>query len=138
MKILIENQVEDARKTYYSDKFSDNIENPRHTWGVINEMIYNRKPNKSVATKELKVEGVTYNQPKDLCNIFNDYFSNIGEELGNECLSQPLSSVDTNFIEYNVCVDVFSPVSVEEISEIITSLNSSSASGYTMVFLSKL
>lgn len=130
LKILIENQVEEARKNYYSDKFGKNIDNPRHTWGVINEMIYNRKFNKSVATKELKVDGVTFNQPNDVCNVFNDYFSNIGEELGNECLSPPLSSVETNFTEYNVCVDAFSPVSVEEISEIITSLNSSSASGY--------
>lgn len=130
LKILIENQVEEARKNYYSDKFGRNIDNPRHTWGVINEMIYNRKLNKSVATKELKVDGVTFNQPNDVCNVFNDYFSNIGEELGNECLSQPLSSVETNFTEYNVCVDAFSPVSVEEISEIITSLNSSAASGY--------
>lgn len=130
LKFLVENQVEEARKNYYSDKFNNNISNPRHTWGVINEMIYNRKPKRSGSTKELKVDGVTYNQPNDLCNVFNNYFSNIGEELGKECLCEPLSSLETTTIEFSDRVDEFSPVTVEEISKIIKSLNSSSASGY--------
>lgn len=131
LKSSIEKLVVEAKQTYYSNEMEKTLNNPRHTWGVMNKMIYNREPRTSCTPKQLIVKDAVFDSPQDISEELNHYFSTIGTELANECERR----TELNFEESESISNVykFEPVSLEEVDKIISNLNSSAASGYDSV-----
>lgn len=71
-----------AEKRYYSDKFVLIKENVRDTWKEINKIL---KDTTGVALTpgitKIKHNELITEDPKTIANIFNDYFTNIGQNL---------------------------------------------------------
>lgn len=130
---LIEIMSKSDKKSYYGNKFECSLHNPRHTWKVINELIYNKTTeSKSVLPKELCVNGVAYSEATDICDIFNDFFVNIGSNLADSnqsTFTSQTTSTQENASQNN-CIHEFPPVTEPEIINIIKSLNSNAAAGY--------
>lgn len=81
----------------------------------------------SSAPKEINYKNVVYDNPVSICNVFNEYFNNIGSELASNMLlnNPPTVSVNRSVNELNS----FGIVTTGEIYKIIDNLNSNSATG---------
>lgn len=130
---LVEILSKSDKKNYYGNKFESSLHNPRYTWRVVNELIYNKSTeSKSALPKELIVNDVIYTKPTEICDVFNDFFINIGSNLAS---SNQTSSVSEPSITQRDRTNMnhlyeFAPVTETEIINIIKSLNSNAAAGY--------
>ena len=105
-----------SKKNYYHAFFADNLNNMKNTWNGINSLI-NGKKKKSRAISSLKrLNNGMATDPLEISNIFNNYFSSVGEKLASRV---PLSSCSfTDYLSPNNCpnsffFDAVSPVDIE-------------------------
>ena len=88
-----------SKKNYYHAFFADNLNNMKNTWNGINSLI-NGKEKKSRAISSLKRlnNGIT-TDPLEISNIFNNYFSSVGEKLASRV--PPSSCSFTDYLSPN-------------------------------------
>ena len=79
MRNQVNNAIKNAKRSYYYNTFKTYDCNSRKTWQVINE-ITSRKSGKSVIN-ELECNGKKTNNPTEIAETFNTFFSEIGSEL---------------------------------------------------------
>ena len=75
-------KLRNAKTNYYSSKIFNQKYNPKKAWRSINNLL--GKQNKNSKINELILEGNTLNNPKDIAEGFNNYFSNIGPDLASQ------------------------------------------------------
>ena len=104
-----------SKKNYYHAFFADNLNNMKNTWNGINSLI-NGKKKKSRAISSLKRlnNGIT-TDPLEISNIFNNYFSSVGEKLASRV--PPSSCSFTEYLSPNnypnsFFFDAVSPVDI--------------------------
>ncbi len=85
--------VEVSLHAIYYNTFETYECNSRKTWQVINE-ITSRKSGKSVIN-ELECNGKKTNNPTEIAETFNTFFSEIGSELSKE-----IEDVDVSYKEF--------------------------------------
>ena len=68
--------------------------NTKALWNVINK-ITNRSSNKTCIISHLEDGGISYNNPKDISNIFNHHFSTVGKNY-----AESIKSSRKNIKEY--------------------------------------
>ena len=105
-----------SKENYYHAFFADNLNNMKNTWNGINSLI-NGKKKKSRAISSLKRlnNGIT-TDPLEISNIFNNYFSSVGEKLASRV--PPSSCSFTDYLSPNnypnsFFFDAVSPVDIE-------------------------
>ena len=69
-----------SKKEYYNRYFFDNIYDSKKIWKRVKQIV-NFKPPTSVKHIELRVNDRKIASPIEVANIFNSYFSNIGNDL---------------------------------------------------------
>ena len=76
---LYRNKIRYAKKSYYEKKFEEYSKDAKKTWSMINSFMKTKKKNSlpSVFHDEVK----SYENVKDICEGFNDFFVGIGEKL---------------------------------------------------------
>ena len=107
-----------CKQTYYNRIFSRNMGNVKACWKLINKICKDSQ-NKSI--KKINFNGTTYNNPSDIAESFNKYFTKIAEDLASNLpnsADSPYSTVTPNTHEPLI----LDPVSPEECSSIINSL----------------
>ena len=72
-------ELKNAKKEYYSTKIADEGTNPKKAWKTINNLL--GRKNKQTVVNELKLGDNSLTNPKDIAEVFNDYFANIGQNL---------------------------------------------------------
>ena len=118
-----------SKKNYYYNYFESNLNNAKQTWKGINELISKNK-NKQRTIRCLKsnnVNGLTFD-PKDMSNIMNRYFAEIGSKLANNIPSTNNSITDYLGRPINNAFS-FLPIIPEEIYDEINTLSNNKASG---------
>jgi hypothetical protein len=81
--------VRSCKKRYYSELISRSVGNSRKTWSVLNFLIYNREMKQRAKIKEIQDichTGAMVKEESAICNVFNDFFVSIAENLRNELL----------------------------------------------------
>lgn len=128
LDMIVKKTADDDKKKYFGNKFNSALCNPRQTWGLINELIYNKKSiSKSNIPKKIISNNKEICDPSDICDVFNEFFTEIGSSLASSGQSAPpISSVNA---PSNFLTD-FSPVTEVEVLNIIQSLNSKAAAGF--------
>ena len=110
-----------SKKNYFHAFFVDNLYNMKNTWKGINSLIYGKKK-KSRAISSLKRPNKdTTTDPLEISNIFNNYFSSVGEKLASRVPSSSCSFTDyllPNIYPNSFFFDAVSPVDIE--SEILS------------------
>ena len=105
-----------SKKNYYHAFFADNLNNMKNTWNGINSLI-NGKKKKSRAISSLKrLNNGMATDPLEISNIFNNYFSSVGEKLASPV--PPSSCSFTDYLSPNnypnsFFFDAVSPVDIE-------------------------
>ena len=116
-----------SEKQYYQNKLFEVKENMSKTWKVLNSMLYRNAKHDKI--DEMDINGVTENDPKNIANKFNEFFTNIGPNLAKQIPKSNLSA--GHFLKGDFQNSFFtSPVTNEEISSIILALKNTNSKGY--------
>ena len=113
---------------YYNKKFDKSRKDPKNTWKLINEVISDDHSKKREMIKLKNDDNVLISDGRTIANEFNDYFTNIGEDLASRIneTSQP----DILNFQYSISSDLkFEHTNVNEISKIISNLKNTSSTG---------
>ena len=78
---LVTFEINKAKKDYFTQRYEQCKENQNEKWKFINELISKKKP--STLPAVLNVDGQEISEPTEICNTFNNYFTDIGKNLTN-------------------------------------------------------
>ena len=120
--------------------------NPAKFWDTIKPFMTNKSKscNENIT---LKHNGKIMNNPNDVCDIFNGYFTNVALEIGSEEILNEDEELDQIFkmyqnhasivrIQEHVSIDSpfkFTNVSVGEVKSLLRNIDSSKATGYDTI-----
>ena len=124
----VNNKLKQSKKLYYQRAFHGVKSDVKKTWKILNRVL---KPTNSRTKSEIKkivVDNVTYTEPEEIANLFNDFFSTIGENLNNS-MPQTNSSINdsTNNIPTQLNSFFFSPITSSNVHQIILSFKNKSS-----------
>ena len=117
----ITSHVRSCKEKFYQNCFSRNFANIRATWKNI-RLICNGYQDRSI--DKITIDGINYKDSINVANLFNNFFINIANELDNNlptCDDSPYSFVKLNTLPPLI----FSPATLEECKQIISSLKES-------------
>lgn len=81
------NEIRKAKATYYQTHFKENSGNSRETWKTINQVMSRNVRTNNITG--LKSENTTATDPKEMAEIFNKYFTEIGPKLASKLNEAP-------------------------------------------------
>ena len=100
-KILLKSQIREinqeimeAKRTYYARKIEKFKGDAKKTWGTIFE-IMNKNRKKSRFTPFFEVDNRKITDKKDIANEFNNFFSTIGQKLADEINTSNLPPISS-------------------------------------------
>ena len=123
---LVTSMIRNAKKQYYSDKIDSSIHDKKQLFRNINEMC--GRNNKKAGAQKLSKDGVEITNPRDIANLFNQSFVEIGPKLANQippvdlnpCASIPIQQQSM----FTACVKE------NEIRQIIAKLKNKKSTGF--------
>ena len=71
--------LRNAKKEYYATKFLNSKTNPKHAWKTVNDIL--GRSQKQNIVNEINLPGKTVTSTRELVNVFNDYFTDVGPAL---------------------------------------------------------
>ena len=74
---IVNRETADAKTQYYASVFQSNKSNMKKSWQVINDTLSRNKTGKSLPDF-ITIDGEKITEHKEISNIFNKYFANIG------------------------------------------------------------
>jgi hypothetical protein len=112
-------------KNHMHEKLEKKQKNPKKTWEILNEITGKSKLNISV--QSIRSEGIVYTSGLDKANVFNKFFSGVGEKISNS-----IEHTSKNFNDYlsdhpNAIPLEFGPISQAEFITIIDNLEAKSS-----------
>ena len=120
-------ELKNAKKEYYSTRIADEGANPKKAWKTINDLL--ARKNKQIVVNELKLGDNSLTNPKDIAEVFNDYFANIAQNLA----SNQTDDINFNFETYVKKAEseftAFQPVTISQVYQLLTGLSSNKATG---------
>jgi hypothetical protein len=130
--------VRKAKEKYYNDTFFKFKNNPKKTWGLLNEI---RKKKQNAPIDKLTIDGKSINDINEIAECFNDHFSSIANKIVTKI--PPSSSDFLTYLGSNPSSEEFSPpiVGGEKIIEVVQnfeSKNSTDINGLSVTFLKKI
>ena len=116
-----------SKKEYYNSHFFDNIHDSKKIWKGVKQIV-NFKPPTSAKHIELRVNDRKIASPIEVANVFNTYFSSIGNDLTK---SIPIvEKTPREYLHNPVCNSFFiHPTTMVEIENEISKLKSGKATG---------
>ena len=117
-----------SKQAYYDRYFEKNLKNIKNTWKGIKSLISLNTVASSILTVLSLDNGDTITNPYDIANTFNNYFASIAGTT-----KKSIKYTHKHFSDYlsneSDSTKFLQPTDKEEIANIISSLNSSKASG---------
>ena len=124
---LINSLVRNAKIKYYQDFFSEYSKNAKKTWEGIRDILKVSTKNK-INPKKLTHQGVEIKDLRKMASTFNDFFVNIGNTVENKIPKGRKNYRD--FLKNSIQNTIFlSPVSDEEIFDMLRNINSKKSCG---------
>jgi hypothetical protein len=93
---LFNSLLRKSKTHYFETNLQNNEKNPKKTWEILREAI-GKKP--CVPISEIKINGTLSNDPTQIANEFNNFFSKIGSKIAAEVSTtdrDPLSYIPEN------------------------------------------
>ena len=119
-------ELRNAKQNYYYTKIAGQKCNPKKAWKSINNLL--GKETKQTVVNELNMGESTLNDPQDIAEVFNEYFSNIGPDLA--------SKIDISSCNFKAYVKkatsefaAFQPTTVNDIIHLLCGLLTNKTTG---------
>ena len=123
---ILKKAIHNAKNNYHANLFKQHQNNPKETWKHLNTLL-NRKYHDTPIEKII-VDGRSIDTPTEICNSFNDFFSEIGHST-----AASIPNTDTDFQTYLKPATLptfnFHLIDNVEIDKIISSLKSKHSTG---------
>ena len=87
------------------------------------------KENKQTVVNELKLGGNSLTNPKDIAEVSNDYFSNIGQNLASNQTDNTNFKFETYVKKAESEFTAFQPVTISQVYQLLTGLSNNKATG---------
>ena len=120
-------ELKNAKKEYYSTRIADEGTNPKKAWKTVNDLL--GRKNKQTVVNELKLADNGLTNPKDIAEVFNDYFANIGQNLASNQTDNTNFNFETYVKKAESEFTAFQPVTIGQVYQLLTSLSSNKATG---------
>ena len=120
-------ELKNAKKEYYSTRIADEGTNPKKAWKTINDLL--GRKNKQTVINELKLGDNSLTNPKDIAEVFNDYFANIGQNLASNQTDNTNFNFETYVKKAESEFTAFQPVTISQVYQLLTGLSSNKATG---------
>lgn len=118
--------IRQSKINYYKTYFNENIRNVKNTWKGINELINHKKQHPSNIS--LNINEKLISDPKIISIKFNEFFTTIADKV-REKIPATKKTFEHYIKKRTRNSFFFTPVTIEEITKIIKSLDSKKASG---------
>ena len=115
---LLNTQIRNAKREYYTNKFNENEGNIKETWKTINNAIKSKQKSNN---KIKLIENNIAVESKDVSNSFFNYFTGIANKLTSQ-LPTPTHNA-TSYLKNRINTTFFmNPIKKEETSKAVTKL----------------
>ena len=118
-----------AKKKYFSNQLTLYKHDIQNTWKILKQAMNLTKNKSDVHVTKIRSNGEIIEDPVNVANTFNNYFSSIGVNL-----AEDIPHSTKHFSEYlgvpNPSSIFFTPVVKEDIIDIVSSLNNKKSPGY--------
>ena len=124
---IVYKKIKNAKKAYNCSRLEKSKNNLKRTWDIFTEIIHNKRKPKNTDIF-LRETDSTISDPKEVSEIFNDYFSCVCQEIRQSL--HPICHFQS-FLRFPVTNNVFNftPINASEILIIIENLKNNSAFG---------
>ena len=119
-------ELRNAKQNYYSTRIAGQKCNPKKAWKSINNLL--GKQTKQTVVNELNMGENILNNPQEIVEGFNEYFSNIGPDLASK-LDMPKCNFETYVKKSTSEFAAFQPTTVNDIFNLLCGLSSNKATG---------
>mgnify|MGYP001950330936 CR=1 FL=1 len=124
---FVTNKIKYAKKKYFEKKFNDVKSDIKETWKIINNVLKPKMNRQKKSINKIIINNETYENPKDISNKFNNYFTNIGKTVADSVESHDFNDHKNYLNHLNQQNSFFfRPILPTEISTIIKSLKNKS------------
>ena len=131
IKNKINNEIRKEKSHFFKNNWDMAKNDSKKQWKVINKLI-NQNGNKKDINHSIVVDNRSISDPLERANLFNKYFTNIGETIVTS-INQKISinKSTLNYEEENTEHSMLLlPTNAAEINEVLLKLNKNSAAGY--------
>ena len=119
-------KLRNAKQNYYSTKIAGQKCNPKEAWKTINNLL--GKKTKQTIVNELDMNKNILQDPQEIVEGFNEYFSNIGPNLASN-----IAMANCNFETYvqkaKSEFTAFQPTTVTDVIQMLSGLSNNKATG---------
>lgn len=126
----LKNLIVKQKNEYYKSKITQNINNPKKTWEIINEITDSKRTHKTIK-KIVDSDGneTSNKDPAKMADVFNKFFVSIGEVLASRLTEhQDIHNRNTT-CDINTQTLYMTPADNTEIETCIMGLGSNSSAG---------
>ena len=113
-----------AKKNYYQKEIHKQDESKQ--WKIINEILGHKKNKHKIVSTITDVNNRIVSENTEICNIFNNYFTNVGPSMDAKIPNTQVKKFSTTNVMKSFCYD---PISPEEVLLQLQQLGTSKASG---------
>lgn len=126
---ILKKLIREAKIDYYKRKFDEYKQDIKKTWKTISEVLC-KSSKKSNPINEIKINGNLITNSQDICNGFNNFFTNIGPNLASSI--KPKENIQYSSYLKKVISSSFSfeLVDEEDIVKTINSLKTKESTGH--------
>ena len=121
----VNRELDKAKKAHYTSYFKENNKNSKKIWDGIKSIINTKNP-KSTIINQLKIKGDIIDNPKQMSESFNSYFTSRGPDNEKSIPKNPIANPDKYLNNRNDYEFIIAHTSNEEILEIISGLENKS------------
>ena len=119
--------IRESKTKYYKEFFNTHKQNLRKTWSGINEIINIKKKHVSQPSC-LKINGIQSNNPKQIAETFNNYFSTVAQKV--DSLIPPTNNVFKDYLKNpNINSFFIQPTDADEVNKLICTLDPKKSNG---------
>ena len=129
---ILQRNINQAKKSYYDDKFKRYITNMKKTWTTINEIL-SKSNNKKEFPSYFTMKDKKISDKQDIANQFNTFFANIGPDLSKKIPRHQDKSMESYLKENILCSFNFELIEQDTVKKIIKILNAKHSSGHDNV-----
>ena len=113
--------IRDAKRKYYLNELNKHADNSKETWNTLQALINSKKEIRDAPSKLIDSNGNSFTEDSDIAEIFNNFFTEIGENLRKDI---PHTSLDPlqyiSYVENELQLDDTDEI---EIRRIVNNLN---------------
>ena len=114
-----------SKKEYYNHQFHMHKDNLKSTWKVIGTLIKRKTKGQTIPNKLVR-NNITYSNPKEIAEQFNEYFVNIGPTLASKI--ETINEDPTRLIQRPSSSFFISPTTPAVVKDLFSTLNANKSS----------